>query len=141
MKKSQFAWQFAISPIKASGTRSTEVQLNCRHAVNKRYIPIFRAGPTLTQLATGIFQSLSVCRGKWWHLRTLVIFLAAKTVRQPAGASLWQTPRWFHAASGRQRTMVTVLRFCRSWSWSSEPRVSCCSLVERDFYREAYSCT
>lgn len=58
--------------------------MNCRHAVNTE-IPIYRAGPTLTQLATGIFQSLSVCRVKWQHLRTLVIFLAAKNSQAAIG--------------------------------------------------------
>lgn len=58
--------------------------MNCRHAVNTE-IPIYRAGPTLTQLATRIFQSLSVCRVKWQHLRTLVIFLAAKNSQAAIG--------------------------------------------------------
>lgn len=48
-------------------------------------MPILRAGPTLTELATRIFQSLSVCRVKWQHLRTLVIFLAVRSSRAAAG--------------------------------------------------------
>lgn len=58
--------------------------MNCRHAVNTE-VPILSAGPALTQLATGIFQSLSVCRVKWQHLRTLVIFLAAKNSQAAVG--------------------------------------------------------
>lgn len=58
--------------------------MNCRHAVNTE-IPIFRAGPARTQLVSGIFQSLSVCRVKWQHLRTLVIFLAAKNSQAAVG--------------------------------------------------------
>lgn len=48
-------------------------------------MPILRAGPTLTELATRIFQSLSVRRVKWQHLRTLVIFLAVRSSRAAAG--------------------------------------------------------
>lgn len=58
--------------------------MNCRHAVNAE-IPILRAGQALAQLATGIFQSLSVCRMKWQQLRTLVIFLAAKNSQAAVG--------------------------------------------------------
>lgn len=83
-KRGRFTWPFNISPIKISGTHSTEVQLNCRHAVNTK-MPILRAGPTLTELATRIFQSLSVRRVKWQHLRTLVIFLAVRSSRAAAG--------------------------------------------------------
>lgn len=79
-----------------------EVQLNCRHTINTE-IPIFRADPTLVQFVTGIFQSFSVCRVKRQHLRTLVIFLAAKNSQAAVGgkslANSWVVPRSFWKAA------------------------------------------
>lgn len=112
-----------------------EVQLTCR--CYKHRDTIFRAGPTLAQFVTGIFQSVSVCRVKRQHLRTLVIFLAAENSQAAAGqvfGKLLGGSAWLPEGSVPQ---VTVFGFYRSWSWFSEPGVSCCSLVERDLYKAA----
>lgn len=73
--------------------------MNCRHAVNSE-IQIPEQVQPLRSLRLG---SSKVCRVKWQHLRTLVIFLAAKdsqaAIRGKSLANSLVVPRSFWKAA------------------------------------------
>lgn len=54
--------------------------------------------------------------------------------KEQSGASLWQTPQWFRAASGGHHG--TVLRSYRSWSWSQNPESVGAAWWNRTWIRE-----
>lgn len=62
-----------------------------------------------------------------------LFFWLQRTVRQPLGESLWQTPWWFHIASEGSTAQSWLRDFTEAGFLNP---VSCYSLVERDFFQE-----